>query len=89
MTTSTETAITIRVLCFAQLRARLGQSTFSISLPAGATGRDLVSALRARHSSAAPLLGVSRLAVNCEYVTEDVVLHDGDEVAVITPVSGG
>ena len=84
-----ETAITIQVLCFAQLRERLGQSILSLSLPAGATGRALLSALRARHPALGPLLEVSRLAVNCEYAVEDVVLRDGDEVALITPVSGG
>jgi molybdopterin synthase sulfur carrier subunit len=36
-----------------------------------------------------PLLEVSRLAVNCEYVSADSELHDGDEVVVIPPVSGG
>jgi molybdopterin converting factor subunit 1 len=30
-----------------------------------------------------------RVAVNCEYVSLEHVLHDGDEVAVIPPVSGG
>lgn len=30
-----------------------------------------------------------RLAVNCEYVHNNHLLHDGDEVAVIPPVSGG
>jgi adiponectin receptor len=36
-----------------------------------------------------PLLDVSRLAVNCEYVPWDTPLREGDEVVVITPVSGG
>ena len=89
MRPSTETTITIQVLCFAQLRERLGQSAFSLTLSSGATGRDLVSALRARHPTLGPLLEVSRLAVNCEYVVDDVVLRDGDDVALITPVSGG
>ena len=38
------------------------------------------------------LAGMSRtlqFARNSEYVTEDTPLHDGDEVAVIPPVSGG
>jgi molybdopterin converting factor small subunit len=30
-----------------------------------------------------------RLAVNQTYVPTDTRLHDGDEVALITPVSGG
>ncbi len=29
------------------------------------------------------------LAVNAEYVEADQMLHDGDELALIPPVSGG
>ena len=35
--------------------------------------------------SSAPVL----IAVNSEYVSEEAVLQDGDEVAFIPPVSGG
>lgn len=30
-----------------------------------------------------------RFAVNCEYVKNDFVIKDSDEVALITPVAGG
>ena len=30
-----------------------------------------------------------RLAVNSEYATEDLLLQENDEVALIPPVSGG
>jgi molybdopterin converting factor small subunit len=58
-------------------------------LPVGATGRELIRALAERNPAIGPLLDVSRLAVNAEYVQIDAALHDGDEVAVIPPVSGG
>ena len=32
---------------------------------------------------------VTRFGVNLEFVTEDTVLHDGDEIVLIPPVSGG
>lgn len=81
--------ITVRVLCFAQLKDRLGGSGFVCTLPARATGRELIHALAERHPALGPLLDVSRLAVNAEYVSTDAALHHGDEVAVIPPVSGG
>ena len=34
-------------------------------------------------------LAAVRLAVNSEYATEDLVLEENDEVALIPPVSGG
>lgn len=89
MPAAVSATLTVTVRCFAQLRDRLGRSECSITLPAGATGRHLIHVLEARHPDAAPLLGVSRLAVNWEYVVGDVALGDGDEVAVIPPVSGG
>jgi molybdopterin converting factor subunit 1 len=79
----------VKVLCFAQLRDHIGESETSVPLPNGATSRDLLQSLKIRHPRVEPLLAVSRLAVNCEYVSGDVELHDGDEVVVIPPVSGG
>lgn len=82
-------SITVKVLCFAQLRDRIGDSETSVPLPNGASSRDLLRLLKDWHPQVEPLLAVSRLAVNCEYVSGDVELHDGDEVVVIPPVSGG
>ena len=85
-----QTAVmTVTVLCFAQLRDHLGASEFTVSLPAEATGRELLDALRQRNPRIGPLLDVSRLAVNQEYAAAHVRLQDGDEVVVIPPVSGG
>lgn len=89
MPSSVSSGIAVRVLCFAQLRDRLGGSEFACALPVGATGRDLMRILAERNPAIGPLLDVSRLAVNAEYVQIDAALHDGDEVAVIPPVSGG
>lgn len=89
MTTQTTTVITVKVLCFAQLRDALGASDFTVPLPSDATGHALLGALRQRNSRIGPLLDVSRLAVNQEYAAANVRLQDGDEVVVIPPVSGG
>jgi len=82
-------SITVTVLCFAQLRDRIGESDPAVSLPHRATGRELLRVLKGRYPRVGPLLEVSRLAVNCGYVSEDSELHDGDEVVIIPPVSGG
>ena len=82
-------SITVKVLCFAQLRDRIGDSEMAVPLPSGASSCDLLRVLQGRRPQVAPLLAVSRLAVNCAYVSGDVELHDGDEVVIIPPVSGG
>lgn len=87
---ATQTAVMmVKVLCFAQLRDYLGAFDFTVSLPLDATGSELLDALRQRSPRIGPLLDVSRLAINQEYVAADVRLQDGDEVVVIPPVSGG
>jgi len=88
-TARTATGITVNVLLFAQLRDGFGGDQLVAALPSGATGADLLAWLSQRNPKLAGLLEVSRLAVNCEYVSVDHRLQDGDEVVVIPPVSGG
>ena len=86
---SVATTITVNVLLFAQLRDRFGADTLQVSLPRGATGTTLMRWLAERNPKMDSLLGVSRLAINCEYVSLDHRLEDGDEAVIIPPVSGG
>jgi molybdopterin converting factor subunit 1 len=81
--------MTVQVLCFAQLRDHVGEADCALALPEGARGEDVLAELRQRHPRIGPLLDVCRLAVNWEYVAGDVMLRDGDEVAILPPVSGG
>jgi molybdopterin converting factor subunit 1 len=80
--------VTVRVRFFASLRERLRASEVERAVPCGATVADLVDAL---HGDFPALAGSGRLsiAVNAEYVDRGHVLADGDEVALIPPVSGG
>lgn len=81
--------VAITVLLFAQLRGRFDADEFTIHFPPGATGRDVMAWLMQRDPKMSALLAVSRLAVNGEYAPWETVVVDGDEVAVIPPVSGG
>ena len=66
------------------LRERAGAPTVRLDLPDGARVRDALEEL-------SPLAGGLPLvmAVNREYAEEDHVLGQGDELALIPPVSGG
>ncbi|MCK9248155.1 MAG: cyclic pyranopterin monophosphate synthase MoaC [Solirubrobacteraceae bacterium] len=82
--------MTIDVRLFAVLRQRAGRDRFSVSLPVGATAQDALDAAFAQAGEACPLAPEQiALAVNREYAPADTRLADGDEVAVIPPVSGG
>jgi molybdopterin converting factor subunit 1 len=80
--------MTITVRLFASLRERAGVSTLTRSVPDGTTAGALLAALQ----EDLPLLraaGRIALAVNSEYTGAEQRLHDGDELALIPPVSGG
>ena len=75
------------VLLFAGLRERVGQREMQVEVGEKATVRTLLAQLSARH----PVLAgyPFAIAVNGEYASQEGELADGDEVALIPPVSGG
>ena len=85
--------ISVRVLLFSVLREGVGEGVgageVAVALPAGSTGADLLDRLAEAHAAVARHRPVVRLAVNRRYVPSATALADGDEVALITPVSGG
>jgi molybdopterin converting factor subunit 1 len=74
----------IRVRLFAGLRERAGSDIVELELPDGATVADALARLGALVTDASAVM-----AVNREYAGPDSPLHEGDEVALIPPVSGG
>jgi len=81
--------MTIRLRFFAALRERLKTSEATRDVPAGASPADVWSALCREHPELVPLSGSMSFAVNREYVDRLHCLHEGDELALIPPVSGG
>ena len=81
--------IRIRILLFSVLRERLGTAEMEVSLGGGRDTAALLEHLGREYPAVRSYEGVLRLAVNQEYVNGTVELMDGDEVALITPVSGG
>jgi len=81
--------VRVRVRLFATYREIAGEGALPWTLPEGARLRDLVDALVGTYPRLAGHTEAMLLAVNLSYASPDVVLHDGDEVAVMPPVSGG
>ncbi len=82
-------AIQIDVRFFAILRESAGTSQASLLLPAGATVADAADAIGKRFPGAAAYLSRLAYAVNRAYVPTSTPLNNGDELALIPPVSGG
>ena len=81
--------VTLQVLLFSVLKQKVGEGSLTLSLQAPVIGTDLLDHLEALYPVIGDYRSVLRLAVNLEYVPETVALADGDEIALITPVSGG
>ena len=79
----------IRVRLFAIQRELAGSREVPIELPDGATIEDAWDAVVERFPALAPGRAYVRFARNSSYAPADAVLADGDEVALIPPVSGG
>jgi MoaD family protein len=78
---------TVRVRLFAALRELAGASDVEAS---GATVGDVVTALSERYGERfAKVARAGSVVVDGERVLTDRALADGDEVALLPPVSGG
>jgi molybdopterin synthase catalytic subunit/molybdopterin converting factor small subunit len=76
--------VEVRVRLFAALRERAGVSELVLQLPDGALVGDALDRLAAVTDGVPAVM-----AVNRDYADRAVALHEGDEVALIPPVSGG
>jgi MoaE-MoaD fusion protein len=77
----------VRVLFFGVLKDLLSSNGDAVTLPEGATVAQLLERLRGE--AAHPVWSALAVAVNREYATASAVLREGDEVALLPPVSGG
>ena len=79
----------VTIKLFARLREIAGAGKLERELIDGATVGELLAALRAEFPRLADVTARIITSVNQEFATLDRPLHDGDEVALFPPVSGG
>jgi sulfur-carrier protein len=80
--------VTVQVRLFAIMAQHARTAMLSLELPGGSTVGTVREELQRRHPKLLWPQG-TLLAVNQEYAGDATVLRDGDEVAIIPPVSGG
>jgi molybdopterin synthase sulfur carrier subunit len=89
---STATAVTVRVVYLARLHEAFGCEGEALAVAAPATIADVVSALRRRGGAWESELSSSRavrFARNHALCSVDTTIADGDEIALLPPVTGG
>ncbi|HUS16316.1 MAG TPA: MoaD/ThiS family protein [Chloroflexia bacterium] len=82
----------IQARFFAIYREAAGSDSLAVQVPAGIAVRDLWQHLLAAQPSlqrASANTAYTAYAVNGTWAKPDTLLHDGDEVAFLPPVSGG
>ena len=79
----------ITVKLFARFREAAGVGKTELEMDSGATVDDLLARLHARHPRLSEVQTSIIISVNQKFVPADSRLHDGDEVAIFPPVSGG
>jgi molybdopterin synthase catalytic subunit len=77
----------VHVRLFASYREAAGAARLDVPLTDGARVADLLEVIAASVPSVLSTRGL--VAINHTYVDAEALLHDGDEVALIPPVSGG
>lgn len=79
----------VRVLLFAALAERVGLREIALDLPAGSRVGDALDQLQRLHPDLAAARPTLAFAVNLAYIDARHELEDADELALISPVSGG
>jgi len=79
----------VRVVSFGPLKTLFAEGGEVFELPTGESVGGLIGILRDGGRLDEAALKCAAIAVDHEYAGMDVVLHDGDEVAILPPVSGG
>ncbi len=79
----------VTVLLFSVLRDRAGTDRVVLGLDGIRTVGEAADRVFARYPSLAPYRTVVRFARNQVYADRDQPVSPGDEIACITPVSGG
>ena len=79
----------VKILYFATFRSLTGYREEVLTLQEGATLQELLGCLVELHPAIQASLPSAILAINREFALAHDELHDGDEVAIFPPVSGG
>jgi len=80
--------VILSIQMFGRLR-ELVAPVVEMAFPDGGSAAAVLVAVGEKWPVVSALLGSVRVAVNHEFVTAEQVIVDGDEVALIPPVSGG
>lgn len=83
------TTVNLHIQYFAAIRELTGRNKEIVQVPDGISCEELLRILEAKYPESDVIMMKSRISVNLEFQESNCMLHDGDEIAFIPPVSGG
>ena len=78
----------VKLKCFSQVKYALGENEITYELKEGTLTDDLEKIVRKNAKGKLDDVTLS-IAVNKKYISKNMELNDGDEIALIPPVQGG
>ncbi|MFB8787875.1 MAG: MoaD/ThiS family protein [Potamolinea sp.] len=82
-------AITVTLKLFAAYQEAYGIPELQLEFAPNTPVKVVLERLISEHPKLNEWRNITRFGVNLEFVEPDTILHDGDEVVLIPPVSGG
>jgi molybdopterin synthase sulfur carrier subunit len=79
----------VQVRVFAMVREMVGAETIELEVQDAATVSELRAALLRLYPELKSIERFLKVAVNADFAGDATVLHAGDEIVVLPPVSGG
>jgi molybdopterin synthase catalytic subunit len=79
----------ITVKLFALMREKAGTNTVPLEVPSGAAVTQALATLVCQYPILAPYIANTRCSLHRDFVDSETTLAEGDELALIPPVSGG
>ena len=79
----------LTIYLFATLKDRAGRDSVPITVRAPATVQDVLDKVTQAYPALAPSLPTVLVAINKEFAFPQTQIHEGDEMALFPPVSGG
>lgn len=81
--------ISFKIQLYSVLKSKLRAKSVDLETQPGITVSEFLDLACEQYPVMAPYRSVMRLAVNQTYSQDSSIIQDGDEIAIITPVSGG
>ncbi len=81
--------ITVTINLFAKPKEVLNSPSVNITIKSGSTARDCLNHLGNTHPILKDVLSKSKIAKDCKYIQDELVLTQDCSITIIPPISGG